>query len=96
MNLLGLSIRAARKENGISEAELAERAGVSRGVVQRVEKGDLSCGVGTVFELAYIVGIQLLDLDNQGLSQQISQVENKLTLLPKAIHQSSKVINDDF
>jgi ribosome-binding protein aMBF1 (putative translation factor) len=96
MYLLGTSIRAARKEKKMSETELAERAGVARSMVQRVEKGDMSCGVGTVFELATITGILLFGADNNTLSQQVKQVEDKLTLLPKAIRKSNKVINDDF
>lgn len=96
MSLLGFSIRASRKEKKMSEAELAERAGVARSLVQRVEKGDMTCGVGSVFELAYIVGIPLFNLDKNGLTSELERVENKLTLLPKAIHNSNKSIDDNF
>jgi transcriptional regulator with XRE-family HTH domain len=96
MYLLGTTIRAERKIKGMSELELAERAGISRSVVQRIEKGDMSCGVGIVFEVAHIVGIALFDAEPSRLASRIRQVEEKLTLLPKAIHRKSKVINDDF
>lgn len=96
MHLLGATIRAERKTKKMSEQELAERAGVSRSVIQRVEKGDMTCGVGIVFEVAHIVGIPLFDAEPSRLSSQIRQVEDKLTLLPKTIHKKKKVINDDF
>lgn len=96
MSLLGSSIRAARKEKKMSESELAERAGVARSLVQRIEKGDMTCGIGSVFELAYIVDIPLFGLDKHGLASEIAQVENKLTLLPKAIRNSNKSIDDNF
>ncbi len=96
MHLLGATIRAERKTKKMSEAELAERAGVSRSVIQRVEQGDMTCGVGIVFEVAHIVGISLFDAGPSRLASQIKQVEDKLTLLPKTIHKKKKVINDDF
>lgn len=96
MHLLGATIRAERKTKRMPELELAERAGIARSVVQRIEKGDMSCGVGIVFEAAHIVGISLFDAEPSRLASQIKQVEDKLTLLPKAIHKKTKVINDDF
>lgn len=96
MSLLGKSIRASRKALKISESELAERAGVSRNLVQRVERGDMTCGIGTVFELAHLVGVSLFESDRQALSKHLQQVNEKLTLLPKATHKPIKVINDDF
>ena len=96
MYLLGTAIRAERKIKKMSEKELAERVGVARSVVQRVEKGDMTCGVGIVFELAHIVGISLFDAGASRLSSHIKQVEEKLTLLPKAIRKKTRVIDDDF
>ncbi|MCF6263509.1 MAG: helix-turn-helix domain-containing protein [Xanthomonadales bacterium] len=96
MRLLGATIRAQRKSNRMSELELAERAGIARNVVQRIEQGDMTCGVGLVFEAAHIVGISLFDADPSRLASQIKHIEDKLTLLPKAIHKKTKVINDDF
>lgn len=96
MSYLGKSIRASRKSLKMSESELAERAGVSRNMVQRVERGDMTCGIGTVFEMAHLVGIALFGSDKHALSQHIQHVDEKLALLPKATHKSTKVIDDDF
>ena len=96
MHLLGATIRAERKAKKMSELELAERAGVARSLVQRAEKGDMSCGIGIIFEMAHIVGIPLFDADPSRLASQIKQVEDKLTLVPKSIRKKTKIINDDF
>ncbi|SFU21830.1 helix-turn-helix transcriptional regulator [Mesorhizobium sp. YR577] len=61
--LLGQSIRLARIERKLTVEGLAERAGLSRGLVQRIERGDMGCAIGAVFETAAIVGIRLLDAD---------------------------------
>jgi DNA-binding XRE family transcriptional regulator len=53
--MLGLMIRNARVERGQTATEIAERAGVSRGLVHRVERGDMGCSIGAVFEIAAIV-----------------------------------------
>lgn len=53
VTLLAGEIRAAHfLEKRMTVTELAERAGVSRGLVARVEQGDLACSIGTVFEIA--------------------------------------------
>lgn len=96
MHLFGSLIKSARKTQKMSEQELADRTGVSRGLIRRIEAGDMKCDVGAVFEVAHIVGIQLFDAGPSRLASQIKQVEEKLTLLPKAIHKKTKVINDDF
>lgn len=96
MKLFGNTIHAERKARKMSEMELAERVGVSRQTIQRMEKGDPTCAIGTVFEAAHIVGIQLFDMPPSRLAAEQRRIEERLTLLPKAIHTKRKVINDDF
>ncbi len=50
--LFGQLIRRARIEQKITASELAERAGLSRGLVQQIEKGDPGCAIGAAFEAA--------------------------------------------
>ena len=66
--LLGRMIRTARTGRALTVADLAERAGVSRGLVQRIERGDPGCSIGAVFEAAAIVGVRLFDADPSGPS----------------------------
>ncbi len=94
--LLGKQIRSARKERKMTVQELAERAGVSRGLLQRIEKGDLKCQIGAVFEAAALVGIKLFDADELSLTTRIRQADDKIALLPKHIHPGKKVVDNDF
>ena len=50
--MLGQLIRINRIERKLSVAQLAERVGASRDLMQRIEKGDPRCGIGIVFEAA--------------------------------------------
>lgn len=96
VQLIGNLIRVARKERKLTTIEVAERAGISRGLLQRIEKGDLKCEIGAVFEVATIVGVKLFDADEISLTKHIRHTEDKLTLLPKSIRKKTKVVNDDF
>ncbi len=96
VSLLGGLIRAARKERKLSAQELADRAGVSRGLLQRIEKGDLKCSIGVVFEVATIVGVNLFDAEKTTLTKHLRQTEDKLTLLPKSVRKPVKAVDDDF
>lgn len=73
-----------------------ERAGISRGLLQRIEKGDLGCRIGAVFEVAALVGVKLFDADELSLTTRIRQADEKIALLPKHIHPGKKVVDDDF
>ena len=96
IELLGSLIRVARKERKMTVQELADRTGISRGLVQRIETGDPSCSIGAAFEAATIVGIPLFDLDSKQLPQKLAQTNEKLTLLPKWVHKPRRNVNDDF
>ena len=94
--LIARLIRVARKEQKLTTSELAERAGISRGLLQRIEKGDPKCSIGAVFEVATIVGIKLFEAEELALRKYINQAEDKLTLLPKSIRKKNKEVKDDF
>lgn len=94
--LLGGLIRTARKERRLTVQEVADRAGISRGLLQRIERGDLKCEIGAVFEVATIVGVKLFDADESSITRHIRQTEDKLALLPKSIRKTTRVADDDF
>lgn len=100
MALFGKMIRTARIEQAITTTELAGRAGISRGLLQRIEKGDLACAIGSVFEVAAVVGIGLFDdagkQDAAQLAKHHQRLDDKLTLLPKAVRKPSLSVDDDF
>lgn len=94
--LLGRLIRTGRLEQKIPAQELAERAGISRGTLQRIEKGELRCEIGAAFELAALVGVRLFDTDAAGLHVARRHAEERLALLPKAARGKVGVVDDDF
>lgn len=96
LSLLGKQIRLGRKQRRWPVRDLAERAGISRATLQKIEKGDSSCAIGLVFEVATLVGVRLFDADALSLSALHEHADDKLALLPKTIHTGKKVIDDDF
>ena len=96
VSLLGKQIKLGRKQRKWSEKNLAERAGISRATLQKIEKGDMSCAIGLVFEVATLVGINLFEQDKLPLSRQLEHTEDKIALLPMRIKSKTKVVNDDF
>lgn len=59
VRLLGLEIARARRERRWTIPDLGERAGVSDVTVRAAEKGVVTVAIGTVFEIATILGIDL-------------------------------------
>ena len=82
--LLAQLIRRARIERKLTAQELADRVGVSRGLLHRIERGDPGA-IGAVFETAAKVGVRLFDADQTEIEAQLSTGRGTLTLLPKAV-----------
>lgn len=91
ITLLGRQIKLARKQRRMTAQELADRAGISRGLIQRIEKGDPGCQIGAVFETAAIVGVPLFDADNAALRARIQRSDEQIALLPAHTHVRKKV-----
>ena len=96
VTLLGKLIRQNRIERKETAAQLAERAGISRGLLQRIEHGDPGCSVGAVFEVAALLGIRLFDQDRETLAANNQIATQTLTLLPSAARPTRKPVKDDF
>ena len=88
--LLGALIREARNERKFTAQELADRAGISRGLLQRIEKGNLKCEIGAVFEVAAIVGIKLFEADGSALAKQLCHTKEKTGAHAKVCSQEIK------
>jgi len=96
VSYLGRLIRKSRIERKETAAQLAERAGISRGLMQRIERGDPGCSVGAAFEVAALLGIRLFDLDRETLTANNHIAAQTLTLLPSAARPTRKPVKDDF
>ncbi|MCF8467266.1 MAG: helix-turn-helix domain-containing protein [Sneathiella sp.] len=96
VTLLGQLIRAGRIKHKLSVQELADRVGISRDMMQRIERGDPRCGIGAVFEAATIVGVPLFETEASRLSERVAEQGEKLRLMPKAVRKTQAVVKDDF
>jgi len=96
LTLLAGLIRTARLERKMTTQEVAERSGISRSMLQRIEKADKKCEIGAVLEVATIVGVKLFDPESSSLSTHIKHTQEKLSLLPKKARKAIKVADDDF
>ena len=94
--LLGQQIRLGRKQRQWSEQNLAERAGISRATLQKIEAGALSPSIGLVFEVAALVGVPLFEQDSRALATGIELTQGKIAILPKRIRNLTKAVDDDF
>ena len=96
MTLLGKMIRVGRIERRLTAQELADRVGVSRSTLQRIEKGDPKVEFGLMFEAAAIVGVKLFGADDRGLTTLAQRTDDRIALLPKHVYKAGKEVYDDF
>ena len=96
VKLMGQLIRMKRLEHKLTAEELATRAGISRSLLQRIEKGELGTAIGSVFEVAAILGLALFDMDKAALNAALAQTQDRLTLLPKSARMPTGTVKDDF
>ena len=94
--LLGKQVRLGRKQRKWTEHELAERAGIARATLQKIEKGDVSVASGLVFEVAALVGVKLFDQEASTLVSHIARTDDKLAVLPGSVRKPGKTVDDDF
>lgn len=94
--LLGKQIRLGRKQRQWTEQELAERAGISRATLQKIEKGGLGVAIGLTLETAALAGVKLFDEEHPSLATHLDRTDDKLALLPCAVRKRKKAIDDDF
>jgi len=96
VGLLGLLVHNTRVERCLTVADVAERVGVSRGLVQRIEKGEMGTSIGAAFEVAAIVGLHLFELEPTMLTRHLSMERDRRTLLPKSVRTGTRKVKDDF
>ena len=93
---MGQQIKLGRKQRQWSEKNLADRAGISRATLQKIENGEMSCAIGLVFEVATLVGVKLFEPDSMPLAKHIEHTQDKLALLPQRIRAVQKPVHDGF
>ena len=99
LRLLGTQIRAGRVRRRWTEAQLAERLGISRPTLRRIETGEPTVTIGAAFEACAVLGIPLFDLDTPPeLSNALDRTRNDRALLPRRVRarRNELTIDDDF
>ena len=97
VEILGAQIAQGRRGRRWTAKELAGRAGITVDTLRNIEKGSTSASLGTVLELAYLVGIPLYNTDPTELSDIRRRAVERLALLPQRIRASqSDEVDDDF
>ena len=94
--LLGAQIRLARTQRRLTQAELAERVGVSALTIGKIERGDPGVSIGSVFEAAAVAGVVLFDRDPGGRAAATRHVRDQLALLPERVDAPRRSVRDDF
>lgn len=89
---LGERIALARKRRKLRQEDLARRTGLSRSTIQAIERGEMTCSVGALFNVLWTLGLadtlQLVadpGLDRDGLSLSIS-AESKKVFIPRKVN----------
>jgi len=63
--------------------------------MRKVERGDLTVGLGVAFEAAAILGVPLFEVDRSRRRLEAARIEDRLAVLPKTVRKRADV-NDDF
>jgi transcriptional regulator with XRE-family HTH domain len=80
--LLGEQVRLGRLERRWTVEELAERVGANHGTIRKVERGDLTVGLGPALEAAVLVGVPLFNSAPDGLGPALHNVQASLAMIP--------------
>lgn len=93
--LLGEQVRLGRLERRWTVEELAERVGVNHGTIRKVERGDLTVGMGPALEAAVLVGVPLFSTEPAGLGPALRDVRASLALIPSRARRP-RTVDVDF
>lgn len=75
--------------------ELAERVGVDARTIRKVERGDVTVGLGVALEAAAILGVPLFGDDPDRRRVEAARIDDRLALLPHTVRKPHRV-HDDF
>ncbi|MDF1759554.1 MAG: helix-turn-helix transcriptional regulator [Coxiellaceae bacterium] len=96
LQVLAKLITLHRKAKKMTAQELADRVGICRSTLYKIEKGDAKCEIGVVFELCSVLGICLFNSDGGDMARFNEAMNDKLALLPQAIRKKTDKVDDQF
>ncbi len=93
--LAGL-IRRGRHRRGWTQAQLAERIGVTAKTVHSLEAGSPTVALGTVFNAADVTGVRLFDAEGDELHRLRALNRDTVGLLNRRVRPCAIAVDDDF
>ena len=96
VSMLSAQIAAARREKRMTAAEVAERVGISTITLRAVERGLPTVAIGTVFEVATLLGVPLFTDERDQLSSAYALQRGQLALLPSRVREPRTPVRDEF
>lgn len=97
LRLLGAQIKQARHAQGWTQTDLASRISVTQKTMHEIERGSPTVSIGSVFNAAFTVGVNLFGLEGTDLARARRQGEDTLALLPARVRKPvTKDDADDF
>ncbi|WP_366924791.1 helix-turn-helix domain-containing protein [Metallumcola ferriviriculae] len=77
---IGLKLRASREEQGMTQADLADKAGVSAGLIGQIENGRVQPSLKTLENVADVLGVSpcYFVLDNDSIEQMLPSFSPEL------------------
>lgn len=93
--LAGL-IRRGRHRRGWTQAQLAERIGVTAKTVHAIEAGSPTVALGTVLNAADVTGVRLFDAEGDELHRLRARGRETVGLLSRRVDPRTVEVDDDF
>lgn len=94
--LLGSMVAVERKQRRMTAQEVAERLGISRNTLRRIEAGDPKVEIGLAFEACALMNIRLFEGDLGTISARLDEHGKRLALLPRYARPHRLKVDDDF
>ena len=94
MSFLAQQLTAERRLRGWKQSDLAERAGLSVSTLIAIEQGAPTVAIGSVFEVARLLGVPVVGGSMDPLARQL--VNDRLALLPLRVTAARTEPDDDF
>lgn len=85
ITVLGQRIAMARRERRWAAAELAQRAHISLDTLRRIERGEPTVMIGSYFEVATLLGVELWEADRDLVERYKDRFRDRLALLPARV-----------
>lgn len=96
VELLGTLVQLERKSSRMTARDMADRLGIDRSTLQRLEQGDPKVELGLAFEACAMLGIKLFEEDARGLTLRRDEAGRRLALLPSRVRSKPPSVSDDF